>query len=327
MKTASKVLLDCLKKNRIAILLYLLSLLLNGAVFYLYDLALEPFAYSESIVSVILIIFVVVDFISEYKAAKKREYVTERILTEGAAELKPDTLRDDDYRIMLGTLAAETARLRNEFAARQRADDEYYTAWIHQIKTPIAVMKLLLSDDTDENKALLAELFRIEQYVEMVLDYIRLESETNDLVIGEYSVDAIIGEVVRKFAPQFIIRKIRLNYEKTDEKAVTDKKWLSFILEQLVSNALKYTPSGEITVSVSRNSITVSDTGIGITEEDLPRIFEKGFTGNNGRIGQQSSGLGLFLVSKAADLLSVTVKCESAPGKGSSFTVLLPEKH
>ena len=183
-------------------------------------------------------------------------------------------------------------------------------------------MKLLLSQNAEENKELSAELFRIEQYVEMVLSYIRLKSDSNDLVIKEYSLDELIRETIRKFAPQFIAK--RLNYEPTNKTAVTDKKWLMFIFEQLISNAVKYTPEGEITISVEGNTVKISDTGIGIAPEDIPIIFEKGYTGANGRLGQKSSGLGLFLSKKAASLISADISVQSIPGSGTEFSVILP---
>ena len=158
----------------------------------------------------------------------------------------------------------------------------------------------------------------------MVLSYIRLESDSNDLVIKAYSLDELIRETVRKFAPQFIARKLKLNYEPTNKTAVTDKKWLMFIFEQLIFNAIKYTPEGEITISVEGNTVKISDTGIGIAPEDIPRIFEKGYTGANGRLGQKSSGLGLFLSKKAASLISADISVQSIPGSGTEFSVILP---
>ena len=225
---------------------------------------------------------------------------------------------------MLGLLADEINRLQTDFSLKKQADNDYYTAWVHQIKTPIATMKLLLSQNAEENKELSAELFRIEQYVEMVLSYIRLRSDSNDLVIKEYSLDELIRETIRKFAPQFIAKKLKLNYKPTNKTAVTDKKWLMFIFEQLIFNAIKYTPEGEITISVEGNTVKISDTGIGIAPEDIPRIFEKGYTGANGRLGQKSSGLGLFLSKKAASLISADISVQSIPGSGTEFSVILP---
>ena len=228
---------------------------------------------------------------------------------------------EEDYQKMITALGGRIETLTLETDAARQDMLDYYTAWVHQIKTPIAVMRLKLADDTPEHHALNLELSRIEQYVDMVLQYIRIGSGTNDLVIREYELDELIRETVRKLAPQFVENRIGLQFEPTGERIVTDQKWFSCILEQLLTNAVKYTPAGTVTIRMEDGLLTIADTGIGIAPEDLPRIFEKGYTGANGRIGQKSSGLGLYLAKKAADLLSVRIDARSIVGKGSSFTL------
>lgn len=326
MKRSTAVFFDCVKKNRAAILLFAAILLLNGAVFYLYGILAEPFFYSALLLAALLLMLIGADFVSELKKAGRRERTKNTLLACGVYKPEDGSLRDADYTEMLALLTGELQRLQTEISVKRQADDDYYTAWVHQIKTPIATMKLQLAEDTEGNRAIRAELFRVEQYVEMVLDYIRLDSASNDLVVASYDLDSIIKETLRKIAPQFVLRKLKLNYTPAGITVVTDKKWLAFILEQLLSNALKYTPAGEIGLEAQGNEIRVSDTGIGIAPEDLPRIFEKGYTGMNGRIGENSSGLGLFLTKKAADLLGIAVSCESAVGQGTTFTLTLPEK-
>ena len=188
-------------------------------------------------------------------------------------------------------------------------------------KNTIAVIRMTVSDDdTPEHRAVLGELFRIEQYVDMVLQYARLDSEANDLVIAEYALDPILRASVRKFAPQFVAKRLALNYDGTDLTVITDKKWLSVIIDQLLSNAIKYTPSGAVGITVEPPGLLcISDTGIGIAPQDLPRIFERGYTGENGRLEKRSSGLGLYLCRRAADMLSVPLRAESTPGEGSRF--------
>ncbi|WP_407384901.1 sensor histidine kinase [Ruminococcus sp.] len=321
-----KVFVDCMKKNKLAIVIFAVMTVLNGAVFLLYDVMEEPFIYAEVLLLTVLILLFGIDYTGELRSACLREDQKNSVLLSNSA--CGDTLRDQDYSEMIGALSAEINQLQTGFSVKKQADNDYYTAWVHLIKTPIATMKLLLSENSEEHRALSAELFRIEQYVEMVLDYIRLESDVNDLVIKEYVLDELIRETLRKFAPQFILRKLKLVYEPTDQVVVTDKKWLTFILDQLISNAIKYTPEGEIRVSVEGNKVKISDTGIGIAPEDIPRIFEKGYTGANGRIGQKSSGLGLFLSKKAANLLSVRIDVASVQtiaGSGSTFSLSFPE--
>ncbi len=321
------VLRDCLKKNNMAIILLSVVLLMNFSIFILYDVIIEPFAYSAIVALFFGLLLFAVDYVRELKKAKIRERALLAVTSECSGILSTDTLAELDYRTMISTLEGKIESLTAQYSDNRQEMLDYYTTWVHQIKTPISVMKLKLAADNPQNRELAAELFRIEEYVDMVLQYIRLESGSNDLFIQEYSLDELIREPIRKFAPQFILHKLKLVYEPTKLKIVTDKKWFSYILEQLLSNAIKYTPKGTISICVQDGHLMISDTGIGIAAEDLPRIFEKGYTGVNGRIGQKSSGLGLFLAKKAADLLSISISVKSKVGEGSSFCLDISQKH
>ena len=156
----------------------------------------------------------------------------------------------------------------------------------------------------------------------MALNYIRLDSNSNDLVIKELDLDEVIRGCVRRYAAQFIRKKLTIKYSGTDVKVLSDEKWLTFIIEQLLSNAVKYTEKGFVEISVSDEKLlSVKDTGIGIAQEDIPRIFEKGFTGYNGRENSKSTGLGLYLCEKAAKMLGHKISAQSEIGKGSVFTI------
>ncbi len=200
---------------------------------------------------------------------------------------------------------------------------DYYSTWVHQIKTPIAAMRMKLQlEDTDSNRALLTDLFHIEQYVEMVLCYIRLDSESTDFVLKKYNIDLILKESIHKYAGEFVHKRLSLEYKPINRKVLTDEKWLSFIVDQVLSNAIKYTNKGSITIFLNDEDILIiRDTGIGISSEDLPRIFEKGYTGYNGRLHKKSTGLGLYLSKKAANKLSCRMWAESELGKGTSVYI------
>lgn len=200
---------------------------------------------------------------------------------------------------------------------------DYYTTWVHQIKTPISVMRMnLQGEDTEEHRELLAELFRVEQYVEMALNWMRLGSDSKDFLFREYALDGIIRQAIRKYAPQFIRRRIRLVYEPAEGKVLTDEKWLLFIIEQLLSNAVKYTQQGSVSIRVVPEKVLeIEDTGIGIAPEDVPRIFEKGFTGYNGRADKKSTGLGLYLCRLTAEKLSHKISVESQVGVGTKVSI------
>ena len=306
MKRKSKVLLECLKQFVLPFSIFCIYTLSIFLIFWLYEISLEPFFYA----SVISFFFLICAFVIKFLRASKN-------------------LTRQEYEEKIEKLNETIQKLSSDFSAEQRETQDFYISWVHQIKTPIAVLKLELDKANNNNldrSALQEELFRIEQYTDMVLSYQRLGSTSNDLLVKEYSLDELIREVIRKYASQFIHKKLKLEYAGCSQKIVIDKKWFICILEQLISNAIKYTKEGSISITVEEGVLSVRDTGIGIAREDIPRIFEKGYTGANGRLNEKSSGLGLYLCSKAASLQNLTIQAQSQPGKGSCFSIDLKEK-
>lgn len=318
-----KNILRFIGSRRVILLWGVLCASVFAAVFALYGIDLRVIWYPLLLCTVLTAGFFLRELMRERK--KHRELIllgeTEGLDRDSLPE--PESRTEEDYQEILLNMQ-EKLRKEKERRNEDRKDmEDYYAMWVHQIKAPIAVMNVLLQqEDTAENRELRGELFRVEQYADMALSYVRLGSETLDLVIQEYELDGIIRKAVRKYAGQFIRKKIRLVYEGTEVSALTDEKWLSFILEQLLSNAIKYTAEGSVTIRVdSRKRLTVTDTGIGIAPEDLPRIFEKGYTGYNGRLDKKSTGIGLYLCRMAAERLGHKLTVESEPGRGSSFTI------
>ncbi|MDD3337784.1 MAG: sensor histidine kinase [Lachnospiraceae bacterium] len=290
-------------------------------IFYLYGVEAEPVWYAFGLCILAAILLLSVHFAHYYKRYHHIEDIRQKIAMLSQKLPKVSNLMEEELFAMVDTLQKQNQANSNEWRKKRQESIDYYTTWVHQIKAPIAAMKLVLQgQDTEENKELLAELFRIEQYVEMVLTYFRLDSTSSDFVFREYPLDELIRKSIRKFAPQFVRKKISLHYEPTEAMVLTDEKWLRFILEQVLSNGLKYTDSGSITISVDeRKMLRITDTGIGIAPEDLPRIFEKGFTGYNGRANKKSTGLGLYLCKKTADKLSHKIGVESQAGHGTTL--------
>lgn len=324
MESNGRIFLKYIWQYRYTILMFLIFSGIFGAVFSLYDLQTEAVLYSLGLCVLLMAAVVPAHFYFYLKKHRSRIDLLQNIEISSENYPKLNTLSEEDYWEMVLKLK----RLLNESITaksnQQKENVEYYTTWVHQIKTPISVMAMILQgEDTAEHLELSAQLFRIEQYVEMVLNYIRLGKDSSDLVFKEYDLDGIIRQAVHKYAPQIIRKRIALKYEPDETvKVITDEKWLLFIIEQLLSNAVKYTEKGEIEIKVTNDkNLIISDTGIGIAGEDLPRIFEKGFTGYNGRADKKSTGLGLYLCKLTADKLSHRIKAESEAGVGTTVTV------
>jgi signal transduction histidine kinase len=236
---------------------------------------------------------------------------------------KANDLIEKDYQNLL---TAYDLQYRSTVSAADTDKTEmlnFYTLWVHQIKTPIAAMSVLLQEkESPENTRLSQELFKIERYTELVLGYLRIGNLSNDLKIAPYSLESIVKQAVKKYAPMFIHKKIRLEMGQLDTIVLTDEKWLVFVIEQLLSNALKYTEQGSILIKAKdQTTLIIKDTGIGISKEDLPRVFEKGFTGYNGRMDQKSTGLGLYLAKRTLDQLNHKIGMESQEGLGTTVQI------
>ena len=264
-------------------------------------------------------------FCFHYGKYRKHHLVLALLAAEpqGKTEALPeaDGLLARDYQQIIASYERQFQEEQIKMEQKYRDMMEYYTMWTHQIKTPIAAMRLLLQEeDTPLSREMQSELFQTEQYVQMALQYLRMEKMTSDLVFARYDLDALIRQAVRKYAPLFIRRKIILSYEPVHCEVLTDEKWLVFVLEQILSNALKYTKSGSIHIYLSPDApktLVIEDTGIGIAPEDLPRIFEKGYTGCNGRADKRSTGIGLYLCRQIMEKLSHTIRIESEMGVGT----------
>ena len=312
-----------LKQYRMTALMFLIFTGIFAMIFSLYDLELEAVVYAVGLCLLLTIVVLSIHFFFYLKRHKEHRRILQNIQLMADELPEPQTLAEADLQEMLRALKRILDANLTSWQTERRESIDYYTTWVHQIKTPISVMRMILeSEDTNEHRELSAELFRIEQYVEMVLSYLRLGSEASDYIFKEYDLDAIIKQAIHKYAPQFVRRRIRLEYKPVDMKVLTDEKWLLFIIEQILSNSIKYTQEGSVTITVTPDKILkIADTGIGIAPEDLPRIFEKGFTGYNGRSDKKSTGLGLYLCRMAAERLSHKISAQSTPGVGTVVSI------
>lgn len=310
---------------------------------YLIGARKQDVVYAAVLDAILLLITVLVGFFRYSSKVKALSNALKRPVEEQAQ--LPEAA--DDVEILYHRLLENQSIARSESessaAIRQSQMRDYYSMWVHQIKTPISAMKLLLEAereelgqlmcDDEQSQCLLSdnmdsfedELFRIEEYVSMALQYQRVSSTENDFVLEKVSVDGVIRDTIKKYAKIMIRRHIGMNYSGTVQEVYTDGKWLAFILEQLLSNAIKYTPQGGVTIETAEEKdrffITIKDTGIGIKAEDLPRVFEKGYTGYNGHADKKATGIGLYLCRQMADKLGHTIRMESEIGKGTKVWI------
>lgn len=302
-------------------------------VFFLYNIRADAVRYGFLLSVGWLVLYGGMAFVRYYRRCRELEENQTAILTDLSRMPDPVSAVEEEYQKLLARLYEERQELESKGRISRQEMADYYGMWVHQIKTPIAALRVMLQSLEEEDaaaphiKSMKLELFKIEQYVEMVLSYLRMEDMSSDLSFAEYSLDDIVRQAVRKYSQMFILRKIRLNYEPLCHRVLTDEKWLVFVVEQILSNALKYTKKGSISIYLTerrgKTILAVEDTGIGISAEDLPRVFEKGFTGYNGRADKKSTGIGLYLCKKILDRLQHGIEIESEVDRGTTVCLYL----
>ena len=393
-----------LKEKKNEIVLYVVLVGTFSVISYLYDIRMDAVGYAVRLSLVWLLLSGIWEYL-KFAGKHKRLLEAERRLNIGGRELSgadhqtadvdilrasgtrtagADTLHtdidsafpgagsliEDDYKRIITRLyeAGREAESEGRIARQEMMD--YYGMWVHQIKTPIAAMHVLLQAAGESQaegqytREMRLELFKIEQYVEMVLTYLRMEDMSSDLSFEVCELDSVIRQAIRKYSQTFILKKIKLQYTAVETKVLTDEKWLVFVIEQLLSNALKYTHSsisvymadyapavyeedmqeekgsespknggdlpskeqGSLGRMGKKRCLVIEDNGIGICQEDLPRVFEKGFTGYNGRTDKKSTGIGLYLCKSVMDKLRHQMWIESEVGKGTKVYLSLARK-
>ncbi len=314
-----KLFIAYIKDKLTVIITFALFAAVLVVTFALYQLPIQAVLYPTILNFFIGFVIIAFDFNRTVKNFRELDRI--KSLTADMITSLPQisNVYDSEYNDIIHNLKAEVINIEKGTSEKYSDMMDYYSVWVHQIKTPIASMRLTLqNDDSALSRTILSDLSRIEQYVEMVLAYLRLDSESSDYVFKEYSVDEIIKKSVKKFSSEFIRRKLSLQFEPCDLTIVSEEKWFSFVIEQVLSNALKYTRKGSVKISMPQPSLLCfEDTGIGIAEEDLPRVFEKGYTGGNGRIDAHASGLGLYLCKRICDNLSIGITAESKLNQGT----------
>ena len=235
---------------------------------------------------------------------------------------KLSDVKDDNERLL-----NENRNLKSEMLNQKDDLNAYFLMWLHQIKTPMTVSKLLLEKpDETTNTKLKMQLMYIEQYINMAMNYLKMIDYSTDMDITQVNLDDIIKNLLKKYSLLFIHNHISLEYQSNLTYVVSDSQWLTILIEQILSNALKYTENGKITIQYleDKHALEIRDTGIGIRSEDIPKIFDRGYSGFNGRMNEKSSGLGLYLARKISERLNIQIEVESKLSKGSIFRMVFP---
>ena len=290
-----------MKSQSVILFGYLLVCIVFITIFVLATLEIEYVFLGIEILGFILIIYLIVHWFQYQKLSD---------------------VKDDNERLL-----NENKNLKSEMLNQKDDLNAYFLMWLHQIKTPMTVSKLLLEkpDETTSTK-LKMQLMYIEQYINMAMNYLKMIDYSTDMDITQVNLDDIIKNLLKKYSLLFIHNHISLEYQSNLTYVVSDSQWLTILIEQILSNALKYTENGKIAIQYleDKHALEIRDTGIGIRSEDIPKIFDRGYSGFNGRMNEKSSGLGLYLARKISERLNIQIEVESKLSKGSVFRLVFP---
>ena len=296
-----KLFLDYMKSQSVILFGYLLVCIVFITISVLATIEIEYVFLGIEILGFILFIYLIVHWFQYQKLSDVKDH-NERLVNENK------------------TLKSEMLNQKDDLNA-------YFLMWLHQIKTPMTVSKLLLEkpDDTTNTK-LKMQLMYIEQYINMAMNYLKMIDHSTDMDITQVNLDDIIKNLLKKYSLLFIHNHISLEYQSNLTYVISDSQWLTILIEQILSNALKYTENGKIAIQYleDKHALEIRDTGIGIRSEDIPKIFDRGYSGFNGRMNEKSSGLGLYLARKISERLNIQIEVESKLSKGSIFRLVFP---
>ena len=296
-----KLFLDYMKNQSVILFGYLLVCIVFITISVLATLEIEYVFLGIEILGFILLIYLIVHWFQYQKLSD---------------------VKDDNERLL-----NENKNLKSEMLNQKDDLNAYFLMWLHQIKTPMTVSKLLLEkpDETTSTK-LKMQLMYIEQYINMAMNYLKMIDHSTDMDITEVNLDDIIKNLLKKYSLLFIHNHISLEYQSNLTYVISDSQWLTILIEQILSNALKYTENGKIAIQYleEKHALEIRDTGIGIRSEDIPKIFDRGYSGFNGRMNEKSSGLGLYLARKISERLNIQIEVESKLSKGSIFRLVFP---
>lgn len=304
------------------IYLYLTVFLISAAVFFTDSKggwAWGTFFYAFALSSIVLLGFLLIRYRQNVRVIRQMN----------SGEYDSLSLEGEFAQQHIDELKKRHIREMNRIQDRQNEHYDFIVSWFHEIKTPIAVLRLLQQTDMDAN-SLREEIAKIENYVDQALYYAKLDSFNQDYDIQNCDIIQISKGIVKAHSKTFFSKKIRIDIQADSLEVQSDPKWLQFIVNQLLTNSLKYTEhGGEITISAfetpQEKQLTIRDNGIGISQRDLPRIYNRGFTGETGRTHAKSTGMGLYLAQQLSNKLGHYITCMSEVGVYTQFTIHFPK--
>lgn len=311
-----------LRYEKSYICVYLIGFMLMATVFFLdvnINFTWGTFLYAFALCTIVLIGFLVFRYQQNVRAIHNIDHEAFDRLSLEAEQMQQ----------LMDEMRKEHIREMNAVQEKQKEHYDFIVSWFHEIKTPIAVLHLIQQTDIDAN-SLREEIEKIENYVEQALYYAKLDSFNQDYSIGSCDMIGIVKDTVRDHSKTFISKKVRILLPSESMSVQSDSKWLKFIVNQLLTNSLKYTDnSGEILIGTNETpqekQLIIRDNGIGITPQELPRIFNRGFTGETGRTYSKSTGMGLYLAQQLSNKLGHYITCTSEVSSYTEFIIHFPK--
>ncbi|MDI9230587.1 sensor histidine kinase [Staphylococcus caprae] len=298
------MLLSFIKSIRNEISIVVCIFLLFALIFFLFTLPFSAFGLALGIVLLVISIHWWIKYLGFKKDVRLKETI--------------DNLEN------------ELTEVKNQQVEYRNDVESYFLTWVHQIKTPITASQLLL-ERNEENvvNRVRQEIVQIDNYTSLALSYLKLLNEESDMTISEVEINELIRPLIMKYRIQFIEQHTRIHYEKCEDKVLTDAQWTSIMIEQILNNALKYARGKDIWIEfdASEQSLIIKDNGVGISKADIPKIFDKGYSGYNGRLNEESSGIGLFIVKHISNHLNHEVDVDSTLNEGTTFKIHFPREN
>ncbi|MGY3750726.1 sensor histidine kinase [Vagococcus acidifermentans] len=317
-----------MKERRLLFATYVLVCGAIALTLVLHDLPLVVFVDAFLFSGVLLLLISVWDFWGYYHHYRQlvRLNQLDHYDSSRLVDLpKPETIQQAEYQKLFMSAVKESEQLTSEFEEKNQQLMDYYAMWSHQIKTPLAALQVLVQSGSTDETLMKNELFSIEEYLKMMLHFLKMSHLEDDLVFKTVPLRPLVNQIIRRYAPFFIQKDLTVSIDPFEATVVTDEKWLAFILEQIIFNSIKYTKQGGITIHFTGSELVVEDTGIGILPQDLPRVFDKGYTGFSGREDKKATGLGLSMSRTIAERLGIHLSLSSEVGQGTQVTLHFPQ--